>query len=105
MDAIGIWGRLTTYFRRNESMSFYTVAGQQNRVKIEDKNLVVEANTTDYDMLMSQPFRDAVERAFRDDDVSLNFVVERRKTGVDMDKESERMKRLSGNVKFNIIKK
>ena len=105
MDAIGIWGRLTTYFRRNESMSFYTVAGQQNRVKIEDRNLVVEANTTDYDMLMSQPFRDAVDRAFRDDGVTLSFVVERRKTGVNMDKEAERMKKLSGNVKFNIIKK
>ena len=105
MDAIGIWGRLTTYFRSNESMSFYTIAGGQNRVRIEDKNLVVEVHVNDYDVMMSQAFRDAVNRALSDDGVELNFVVEKRKTGVNMDREAEKMKKLSGSVKFNIIKK
>ena len=105
MDAIGIWGRLTTYFRRNESMTFYSIVGEQNRIKIENKNLVVEATTVDYDTMLTQAFRDAVERALKDDGVDLNFVVERRQTGVDMDKETVRMKKLSGSVKFNVIKK
>jgi hypothetical protein len=105
MDALGIWGRLTTYFRRNESMTYYSIAGDQNKVKIENKNLVVEANSTDYDTMLSQSFRDAVQRALDDDGVDLNFVVERKQTGIDMDKETVRMKKLAGSVKFNVIRK
>jgi DNA polymerase III gamma/tau subunit len=105
MDALGIWGRLTTYFRRNESMTYYSIAGDQNRVKIENKNLVVEANSQDYDTMLTQSFRDAVQRALDDDGVDLNFVVERKQTGIDMDKETVRMKKLAGSVKFNVIRK
>lgn len=105
MDALGIWGRLTTYFRRNESMTHYAVAGEQNRVRIEDNNLIVEVNSVDYETMLTQAFRDAVDRALKDDGVDLNFVVERKQTGVDMDREVARMQKLAGGVKINVLKK
>ena len=86
-------------------MTYYSIAGDQNRVKIENKNLVVEANSQDYDTMLTQSFRDAVQRALDDDGVDLNFVVERKQTGIDMDKETVRMKKLAGSARFNVIRK
>lgn len=105
MDAFGIWGRLTTYFRTNESMTFYSVISQQNDVRIEDKNLIVTTDTTSYESLMSPAMHEAFKRALKVDGVDMRVVIELKKTGVDMDKEAEKMKKLSGDVRFNIIKK
>ena len=105
MDAFGIWGRLTTYFRTNESMTFYSVISQQNEVKIEDKNLVITADTMSYESLMSPAMHEALQRALKADGLDMRVVVELKKANIDMDKEAEKMKKISGNARFNIIKK
>ncbi len=104
MDAIGIWGRLTTYFRRNESMTFYSVVSEQRDVRIEQGNLVVTADSVSYDSMLSPALHEALLRALADDGVELRLVIERKESGVDMDKEAERMKKWSGSAKFRIIK-
>ena len=105
MDAYGVWGRLTTYFRTNESMTFYTVVGAQNNIRIEDGNLIVTADAQSYETLTSQACKDALARGLAYDGAALRVVIELKNKGVDMDREAEKMKKLSGDAKFRIVKK
>ena len=105
MDAFGIWGRLTTYFRQNESMTNYSLVGRQDEIYIESKNLVIKAHPNDYDALLGADCKDAIRRALAFDGVDLTVVIERKDMGVDMDKEAEKMQRLAGDAKFRVVKK
>lgn len=105
MDAQGIWGRVTTYFRQNESMSFYSAVGAQTDVRIDGENLVVSTDPISFETLVSPACHDALIRALKDDGVNLRIVVEIKKGGVDMDKEAERMQKLVSPAPINVIKK
>ncbi len=105
MDAQGIWGRLTTYFRQNESMTFYSAVGAQTDIRIEGENLIVTTDPASFDTLVSPACHDALVRALKEDGVNLRIVIEIKKGGVDMDKEAERMQKLAMPAPVNVYKK
>lgn len=103
MDAVGIWGRITTYFRTNNRINLHYLAGKQNDLEIKGGKLYVYADNEDFLQLSEPEFLEEIRRALIFDGTAIEVVIEKKKSdSVDMDSEIERIKKLVGNTKVDI---
>lgn len=103
MDAKSVWGRLTTYFRTNKMMAMYALLGNKVDYKIEDDKLIVSANNELFLQFSETSVIEEINQALKAENLTLK--VTKIVGEVDMDKEIDRVKKLIGNAKLNIIKK
>lgn len=104
-DALSIWGRITTYFRRNNEVSLYYLAGRQKQLSIEQGKLIVYASGEDFLQLSDENTKLQIDRANASDGSAYPIVIKKVEgSEPDMDAEIRRMQRLAGVDKVNIRK-
>lgn len=106
-DAASVWGRLTTYFRKNGAMSVYSLLSANTEVKCEGGTLTVYPETDSAFLQFGDgEIQSQITRALSDMGLHLDFKVEKRKGKVDMDSEIENIKKIIAGTKakFNISK-
>ena len=103
MDVRSVWGRLLTHFRINESPS--ALALLQRVAKVESGNnntLVIWADSTDYLRLAEDDMQSAIRSALSIDGAPYSLVIKKVESGIDMDDEIAKLKRIIGDAKLNI---
>lgn len=101
-DARSVWGRITTYFRLNESPRALGLLGAVEEVELNGGKLVVWASPESFLQLSSNDMVDAFKRALAADGCGYEPVVNKRSGEVDMDSEISKIKRLIGDAKLNV---
>lgn len=105
MDAKSVWGRIMTASRKSGQMQLYTLVSGHKDYAIDKDNLVVYTTEASYTQFSSDSTMDAIINLLKADGSNLGLDVIKRKGGVDMDTEIERLKRAVGDIKVNIKKK
>ena len=103
MDVRSVWGRLLTHFRINESPS--ALALLQRVAKVESGNnntLVIWADSTDYLRLAEDGMISAIRSALSIDGAPYLPIIKKVESGIDMDDEIAKLKRIIGDAKLNI---
>ena len=95
-DAKSIWGRLVTRFRKAGNMNLYTLLGEHLAYKIVGRELVITAEDDKF-LRFSEPSAvSELDYALSEVGAPLKIRVEKKAVGVDMDKEIERVRKLTG---------
>ncbi len=104
MDARSVWGRVTTYFRLNESPRAFNLLAGVAGVEVTNGQLIISADGSDFLQLSDESMMAALRAALAADGCPLTPVIEKIAEGVDMDDEISKIKKMIGQAKLNIKK-
>lgn len=102
MDSRSVWGRITTYFRLNESPRALGLLGSVEEVEIKGNKLVLWASPDGFLQLSADDMIAAFNRALAADGGGLSPEVNKRNGTVDMDSEINKIKKMIGDAKLNV---
>ena len=103
MSAPMVWGKVISYFRKNESTRLQTLVGNHSDVEVKGRELIVWCGDN-YLEFCNQATIDGINRAFAANGIGYKLRIEKR-AEIDKDKELERLKMMvGGDVKINIVK-
>ena len=105
MDARSVWGRIMTHFRTHESPRAFNLLANVSDVEIAGDKLVIRAEGTDFLQLSDDAMVSALSSALTADGSPLTPVVEKVASGVDMDDEISKIKKMIGQAKLNVKNK
>jgi len=95
-DAESVWGRLLTHFRKARNMSLYSLLGEHTDYAIAGRELVITAGDDKFLRFCEDAAMAELNRALTEIGAPLAIRVEKQSSGVDMDKEIERLRKLTG---------
>lgn len=101
-DARSVWGRITTYFRLNESPRALGLLGSVEEVEIKGDKLVLWAAPDSFLQVSADDMLAALGRALAADGSGLTPEVNKRSGAVDMDSEINKIKKMIGDAKLNV---
>ncbi len=102
MDARSVWGRITTYFRLNESPRALGLLGSVEEVELSGNKLVLWASPENFLQVSADDMIAALSRALSADGCGFTPVVNKRSGAVDMDSEINKIKKMIGDAKLNV---
>ena len=102
MDARSVWGRITTYFRLNESPRALGLLGSVEEVELSGNKLVLWASPENFLQVSADDMIAALSRALAADGCGFTPVVNKRSGAVDMDSEINKIKKMIGDAKLNV---
>ena len=102
MDARSVWGRITTYFRLNESPRALGLLGSVEEVELRGNKLVLWASPENFLQVSADDMIAALSRALSADGCGFTPVVNKRSGAVDMDSEINKIKKMIGDAKLNV---
>lgn len=102
MDARSVWGRITTYFRLNESPRALGLLGSVEEVELSGNKLVLWASPENFLQVSADDMIAALSRALSADGCGFTPVVNKRSGVVDMDSEINKIKKMIGDAKLNV---
>lgn len=101
-DARSVWGRVLTYVRTNESMTLFSLLDGVEEVELTDNALTVFANSGNYLRLMGEDVTAAIGNALAGENPPITVKIVKKTSGVDMDADIARLKKMMGDAKTNI---
>ncbi|MCL2797200.1 MAG: DNA polymerase III subunit gamma/tau [Firmicutes bacterium] len=95
-DAKTVWGRLVTRFRKARNMNLYTLLSEHAEYRIEGEELVITAGDERFLRFSEESAAAELNTALIESGTSLKVRVDKKSVGIDMDKEIERITKLTG---------
>jgi len=102
-DAKSVWGRLITYFRKKGFMHLYALLSEFTNYKLVGRELIITANEDFHLRFCDEETLSLLKTALLEIDAPFSVRVDKLPSGVDMDKEIEKMEKLAG-FKPKVIK-
>jgi hypothetical protein len=95
-DAKAIYGRLITHFRRKGEMNIFTLLSDKTDFFIDKGDFVISAPDDRFLRFSDESVKAEIDKAFFEFGVPLKIRVEKLSGEVDMDKEIEKVRRMTG---------